>query len=1016
MIFGFDDFELDDERLELRRGGKLLKVEALVVRLLLVLVRNAQRLLTKEELVEQVWDGRAVADNVITVSMARLRKTLGHKQSEREFVVTVYGRGYRFVRDVTARNSTALVPTLIEQASVVGPPFVGRDRVLGRLRRSFAEARAGRGRVCAVMGEPGIGKTRAVEMLERELSGSQARVAWGYCREAGDTPPLWPWLRLLRDVKAAAWTAQFEEALGPLAGEVRALLRETEVPPPVPTSLESVDAARHRSFDAILRTLALASEQMPWVLVLDDLHRADAASIELLSHLLDEVAHTRILLIATLRHAPGRRAPRPDTHLPQVLGHPNCERIVLDRLGAADVATYVAALVDDPGGTLGKTVFAKSEGNPFSVSELARQLQDADSLDPDALALSETALDLVRQNVSRLDADTRAVLSAAAVIGRSFELPLLAAMMEREPSALMASLDEALAAEVVVAAPDSMTAFAFGHELLRAVLYDALSPLEQRRWHLRTAHALEQRMALGEPAPPAELAYHFHAALPESDLRKTVDYCREAAVAAGAMFANADVVRYLRHALEALDLMERPSVRLRANLLYMAALYVRGDAVEFPRTINEVLRLARVQEDPRLLISAACMLDPHPGFAPLPGAADALEHALGLLAETDIANRAIALAALANSSPHCYDAERSGALLGEAVALARKSNSRTAMRIALNIELHQKGGPAHEAEAAQLALDVERIAQQDSRRAPVMPAQLALHRTLVALQKGDAELTAAAVEQAAARCRDVRHGELLWHAERFRALSRVNAGAWSEGVAALAALHRRAEHRPIVSTELFCAFDRVVVFGELAEATALDDAVRSALDFEAPGPPSIWSMKVRALATAGLVGEARAALRTVPAGELARLPCDTCYLGTLGQLARAALLLHALDYAEAVYALLSPYPDRFAGHVSFLADGSVSQLLGMLAHALGRHASAATHLQAGIAANERAGFAPRAAEARLQLAQSLLAQTGSDRARALDLAREAHASATRLGMQRLAREAAALLDNAAARR
>jgi hypothetical protein len=293
----------------------------------------------------------------------------------------------------------------------------------------------------------------------------------------------------------------------------------------------------------------------------------------------------------------------------------------------------------------------------------------------------------------------------------------------------------------------------------------------------------------------------------------------------------------------------------------------------------------------------------------------------------------------------------------------------------------------------------------------VLPAQLALHRALAELQRGDADAIEAVLAEASARCRDLRHRELIWHSERFRALARVNAGAWPEGVALLTALHRQAEQRSIIGTEPFCAFDRVVVLGELAEqAPPLDDAVRSALDFEAKGPPSIWSMKVRALAAAGLLGEARAALRAVPPAELARLPCDACWLGTLGHVARAALSLHALDYAEAIYALLLPYPDRFTGHVSFLCDGSVAQLLGMLAHGLGRHAEAAAHLEAGAAANERAGFAPRAAEARLQLARCLFDMEGGDRKRALALATEAHDAATRLGMQRLAREAAALRD------
>src|SRR5437868_5096982 len=97
VILGFDEFELDPANLELRRAGEIIKADALVLRLLIALARNPDRLVTKDELVALVWEGRAVADNVITVSMARLRKTLGHQRGEREFVATVYGRGYRFV-------------------------------------------------------------------------------------------------------------------------------------------------------------------------------------------------------------------------------------------------------------------------------------------------------------------------------------------------------------------------------------------------------------------------------------------------------------------------------------------------------------------------------------------------------------------------------------------------------------------------------------------------------------------------------------------------------------------------------------------------------------------------------------------------------------------------------------------------------------------------------------------------------------------------------------------------------
>jgi hypothetical protein len=131
--------------------------------------------------------------------------------------------------------------------------------------------------------------------------------------------------------------------------------------------------------------------------------------------------------------------------------------------------------------------------------------------------------------------------------------------------------------------------------------------------------------------------------------------------------------------------------------------------------------------------------------------------------------------------------------------------------------------------------------------------------------------------------------------------------------------------------------------------------------------------------------------------------------------ARASLLLGELRHAEAVADLLRPHSEQFAGHVSFLCEGSVAQLVGMLDHALGRTARAIANLEVGIRMNDRAGFAPRAVEARLQLAEILLASGDEEhRARARVLARRAATNAGRLGLQRLARSATSVLRTAGA--
>ena len=1011
--FVFDDFELDSERLELRRAGKLIKADHVVLRLLARLLRTPGQLVTKDELVEDVWEGRAVADTAITVSMARLRKALDDRRGERELVVTVHGRGYRFARPVMIRSSAP--PPLLPSSSQHEPPFVGRERELTRLRHALDEARQGRGRMQLLLGEPGIGKTRAVEAFERELIGSDARVLWGYCREAGDTPPLWPWLRMRRELVAGT-------------GDLRGLLTEIGASLPAPGSPGELELLalqgphRHGAFEAVLGTFRSHAGSEPLVLVLDDVHRADAATLELLRHALDEIAHTHILLIATLRHTRGQRSLRMDPQLSQVLAHRNCERIALELLSREEVASYVRAVVDDPDGRFGRAVFDKSEGNPFFMTELARELQESDAPDAATLAVPDAALALVRQRVDKLSAETREVLTAAAVIGRSFELPLLLATTDsgstpalrdgatREPSALMASLDEAIAAEVVVASADSHTAFAFGHELLRAVLYDALPPGERRRWHLRVGEALEQRATHGEIAPPSELAYHFHAALPDCDPRKVVQHCRAAAVASGAAFANVDVVRYVRHALEALDLLERPSVRLRMVLLNSIVIYGRSfQPAEALRAMRELLRLAREHGDGVMMMRAAIMLNPRPGGTMQPGSYDALNAALALPGLEQPAVRAIALGCMACAPPACFDRERSEAILNEALQLAEDSKFPGARQSTLRAQLYLKGGPAHEELAEQARQGLELLAQQHPRTMPVIPADLALNRAIWALQRGDDAASGAAIERCINKCRELGPGEIMWNAERFAALRKINAGAWTEGVGALTALHRQAEQREFIGSAAYCAFDRAVLLGE---ATAqLDETLRSALELDGSEAPSIWSMKLRALCSIGLLDEARAMLRAVPADRLAQLPCDSEYLGTLGHLARAALVLSARDYQEAVFPLLAPYGNYYSAHISFLCEGAVPQLLGMLALALGRTAEALTQLEAGLAMNERAGMPPRATETRYLLGRALLERNAAgDAARATSLAERAERDAARYGMHRLARQASELLQ------
>jgi len=966
-IYAFDEYELDASSLELTRAGRYAKANQLSLRLLAVLVRKLGQLVTKQELLDEVWDGRVVSDNVITVAMTRLRRTLGYEPGKRDLVVNVHGRGYRFARRVVARTPHApAVPAAPTPAEAQPAPFVGRDSVLTHLRAALHDADAGSGGVVLLTGEPGIGKTRAAEVFSREVRARGLPVAWGHCREAGDTPPLWPFAELVRDLAAQQRFDAADPRWLALQPRLRRLLPElhdaTRAAGPDEADAGSGKLShKHRIFDAITRTLTLAAEGGACLLVLDDLHRADPASLELLEYFVDAIARTRILLVAGLRPNTGARV---DT-ASRVLGHRNATRIELPRLGEAHVGAYLDAVLGGAGSSLRRSVFAHSEGNPFFMVELARQLRLSESADPARLRLPDAALDVLRQRVALLDERARSVLAAAAVIGRTFSLPVLQSVTGLAVENLMVSLDRALAGELISPKPDSLTEFVFGHELLRAVLYDTLAPGERRLHHLRVAQALEQRLEKGDGVPPSDLAYHSRSALPSGDLRKTIRYCMDAATAAAHVYAFGDAARHMQHALETLDMLESPSAKLRISLLHHQALFIRAHCTrDFQPLIARVVQLAQEHKQSDILARAAMLHDPYPGLLPLPGSVEAFRAALALL-PADAPLRAATLARLAASAPLAFDAAQSARQLELAEELAERSNEvldRYSVRVG---RLFLSGGPDDPARTQELLHELDQLYREQGAMLSMPRIMLELHRALAALQSGELAAMHAALEHGELLCRQF-DSELLWHFERFALLRQVNTGAGGEVQERLMALHTRARTEAITGTALFHAHDAVLIYGlsvdqprELREALAPADNDR----------PNLWALKLRVQQAAGWSADARAALHKVRPERLAALPHDRDYLGTLGSLMRAAIGLGEPDYVRALYPLLERYTDLFCANSSFLCEGSVSQVLGAAAQALGQSEQAAALLKAGTLACARAGLMRSEQEAKHELAR-----------------------------------------------
>jgi DNA-binding winged helix-turn-helix (wHTH) protein len=942
-LFYFDDFELDVDGSELRRGGASVKVHALTLRILDVFVRNPGKLVTKSELFARAWGGRAVSDNSLTVAIGRLRKALDERPGEYQAVLTVHGRGYRFLRDVSIRELPNLAPPDSPQHA---PSFVGREGVMAQLRAALVDARRGSGAVIVLSGEGGSGKTRVAEVLSNEALEANFAVVWGYCRTTSTRPeaPLWPFIGLLRELLDRLGPITRDPRLRAFVSDLAQLLPEVSDTGQEPDAcLESAPTLSR--FAAVVRLLALASEKKPLLLVVDDLHAADAASLELLLYWLPEVVRTRIVVLATAR--PGH-----DARLARVLGHRNCTSIAIGPLSHADVASYVTQTcgsVDEPAL---RAVYQLSGGNAFYVRELARQLRKRTRTA--ALRVPSAALELMRERLASLSASARDVLTCAAVIGRSFSLPLLQSIAAHSSSELIASLDEALVRDVVAREPGSATEFFFTHELLRLELYEELPAAERRAWHQRIVGALELRQP-----PIAELAGHAYRALPEGDLRKTVLYCAQAAAEQPVL---SDAARWLQRARDALDLMPSASARLRFDLLWRQAFIARAHSTRsFVPLAQQVLHFARELGDAPRLAQAALLLEPPLGFPRLFDSA--LPVALASLPEDACGLRAALITRLALSAPRAYDAHESSACIAQALRLAEASSELADQYTARSGELYLFGGPAHASRADEALAALQRLCLEHAQVGPRAPMLLELHRALTALQAGEVASAARTLERCALSCRE-RDLELHWYLERALALVRIQQGEGDDARDALLELQRSARSdEPLPGTELFCAYDQSVVL----RSDDRSSAEQRALAPQVSDPPNLWALKVRALAAFGDLYEARNALALVSPERLRRLPCDREYLGTLGALARAALQLCAAEHARVIYELLAPYPEYFAINIAFYCEGSVSHLLGLLARSFGDAISARRHFKAAIAASEKAGFWACAADAQFEL-------------------------------------------------
>jgi hypothetical protein len=884
--------------------------------------------------------------------------------------------------------------------------LVGRDRELGELVAALGQALDGRLAVALIAGEPGIGKTRLTEALCEEARRRGAAVHVGRCWDGAGAPPAWPWVQALRELLADADPAALRTDLRDLAGDLAALVPELDRQlggvPPAP----QVDAEqrRFRLLDAVATTVAHAARRQPRVLVFEDLHWADATTLEALVFTARAATPAPALLVGTYRDVELRE--RPDgAAAVEALAREGLA-IPLGGLGREDVGTLIEqdAAGLEPSGELADRVAEVTEGNPFFVHELARllaaepRLRDGDHAE---LPLPASVRETIARRLEPLAPEVRDTLAAAAVLGREFHLRTLAEARGAAPEGLLDHLAAAEAMRLVEGPPGRPGTFAFRHALVRQTLYVDLSPARRAELHARAAEALERVHGREPDDRLGELAHHLLQAAAIGDPVRAADLAARAARRSSDLFAYAEAASLLREALDVLEQHGGDDERRADLLLALGEAQNRAGGVEAARaTLRAAAGAAGRLGDARRFGRAALASelwsmsggDVDESYVALLEEAIARLEAAGeppcdrpLLARL---KGALAVALLFDDAQR----ERRYALVEDAIALAREharaaSDRREAadhLGHVLNKALIARWDPGAALREQALAREALELAREAGDAE--LEQQVRIWRVNAFLELDDLPAMRAEMAHVAQTAEELRQPRIAPYVPLERAMRALLEGrhgdveaAMGEAAAAAAAVPGHNAHNVIASQFAALRYAQ----GRLAE---LEPLLRDAAD-RLPLLPAWRCGLACALAEGGRLDDAAGQVEQLVTAERALLPRDPFWRLGMALLAEAVALVGDAERAAVLRAELAPYAGWNAVALEAASWGPVDRYLGLLAATVGDEAGARAHFEAAKATARRQGNRPVLARLALDQARLLgdFGEAGAGRAMAAEL-------------------------------
>lgn len=898
----------------------------------------------------------------------------------------------RLEREVLDADAADVAPARTEQpivatrrlprrlADVTGNTCVGRDGELHVLREAWNAVMSGRRQIALVAGEPGIGKTRLVAELAR--TAQDAVVAYGWC-DPDSNAALLPWVHivgslvrghpsLLADALSPSTTAEISRLVPELAGD------------PSQSPGGDAETIRLLLFDAIDAFLTAISSRQPLLVVVDDLHWADAGSLALIRHLLRSDRAAPLLVVGTYRDTDIERTHPVAIALGALRREPNAVRVSLTGLARDSLESLIAGRVGHPTSReFVDLIYDETAGNPFFTEEVLTHLVESGAVVEDdsgswvttarlsELGVPDGVRDVLGRRLSRLPAETNDALAVAAVIGPEFDLDVLAELLAIPRLDVAERLEPAAEAGLVqLRAGNAVGVFA--HALVRESLLGELRSVRRARLHWACGRAWAERVG----AAPAVIAHHLCEGALAGDVGDAVSATLDAATAASRIGASEDQLSWAERALEVLagHASTYPELHIRALLHRGAARKQSGGTKSANVDLLAAASLALDRSDHLLALNALvpAVKVPIPDLATIA----LTERAVAEIPSDTVAGGiAMILYAHLNATRglpfDLGDADTVLATLGEDIPLE------------LVTQVHDSFldlvGALPDLERVERACTAS-VAVGDRRSSPMLRACAAMTLAQVAARRGNR----AALEFERDRVRGITRAGLFRIVESVDVALAVADGRLDEAEV-LAGESESPTPNPIMSLAIALQLDWI------ADRRAARGEPEPALHYAGRLPLAFGLARSVPRARAGDVDAARHVHEALVSVDLTKPILPRPIVDTLFALAEAVVFVRDADGASLLIPRLEPYAGQLATSFPLLAFWlPISSSLGRMHALVGATDLAVIECESGLELARRMRAPLLAAESSLPLADVLLQREApGDRGRAHFLLDEA---------------------------